>query len=96
MSFEYGWVRGSASAAFVFGTLAAGQVIGWTVLASIAWMQGGLLLLAAASALRLPARDQDTHANAGTSSFRAIRELMGIAVFRRVVLIAALVYGSHA
>ena len=35
-SFEYGWVRGCASAAFVFGTLVAGQVIGWTALTSIA------------------------------------------------------------
>src|SRR5262249_21317149 len=54
MGFEYGWVRGSASAAFVCGTLVAGQVIGWTALASIAWMHGVLLLGAAASATRLP------------------------------------------
>jgi PPP family 3-phenylpropionic acid transporter len=30
------------------------------------------------------------------SSFKAVRELMGIVLFRRVVLIAALVFGSHA
>jgi PPP family 3-phenylpropionic acid transporter len=57
MSFEYGWVRGSASAAFVFGTLVAGQVIGWTALTSIAWMHGVLLLGAAASTMLLPAPD---------------------------------------
>jgi PPP family 3-phenylpropionic acid transporter len=97
VNFEYGWVRGSASAAFVFGTLAAGQVIGWTALASIAWMHGALLLLAAASTMLLPARDTRTDASPRpSSSFRAIQELMGIVLFRRMVLVAALVYGSHA
>ena len=96
MSFEYGWVRGAASAAFVFGTLVAGQVIGWTALTSIAWMHGVLLLGAAASTMLLPAPDNKTDAAPEPSSFRAIRELMGIVVFRRMVLIAALVFGSHA
>jgi PPP family 3-phenylpropionic acid transporter len=94
--FEYGWVRGSASLAFVFGTLVAGQVIGWTTLASIAWMHGVLLLGAAASTVLLPAPDHDTHAAPEASSFGAVRELMGIAPYRRVVLVAALVFGSHA
>jgi PPP family 3-phenylpropionic acid transporter len=94
--FEYGWVRGSASAAFVFGTMIAGQVIGWAQLTSIAWMHAVLLLGAAASALLLPAPDNRTEAAPEPSSFRAVRELMGIVVFRHVVLIAALVYGSHA
>jgi len=94
--FEYGWVRGSASAAFVFGTLAAGQVIGWTTLTSIAWMHGVLLLGAAASTMLLPAPDGKTDAAPQPSSFGAISELMGIVPFRRMVLIAALVFGSHA
>jgi len=94
--FEYGWVRGSASLAFVFGTLVAGQVIGWTALTSIAWMQGGLLLGAAAGAMLLPAPDGRTSASREPTSFGAITELMGIAPFRRMVFIAALVFGSHA
>lgn len=94
--FEYGWVRGSASVAFVFGTLVAGQVIGWTSLTSIAWMHGILLLGAAASTVLLPAPDNKTGAAPEPSSFSAIRELMGIVLFRRMVLIAALVFGSHA
>lgn len=96
MGFEYGWVRGSASLAFVFGTLVAGQVIGWTSLTSIAWMHGALLLGAAASTMLLPAPDRKTGAVPEPSSFGAIRELMGIVPFRRMVLIAALVFGSHA
>ena len=94
--FEYGWVRGSASAAFVFGTLAAGQVIGWAALTSIAWMHGALLLLAAASTMLLPTPHNHANAASEPSSARAIRQLIGIVVFRRMVLIAALVYGSHA
>lgn len=94
--FEYGWVRGSASAAFVFGTLVAGQVIGWTALTSIAWMQGVLLLGTAASTMLLPAPGHKTRAAPEPSSSGAIRELMGIVAFRRMVLIAALVFGGHA
>jgi MFS transporter, PPP family, 3-phenylpropionic acid transporter len=96
MGFEYGWVRGSASLAFVFGTLIAGQVIAWTSLKSIAWMQGLLLLGAAASTKLLPAPDNKTDDAPEPSSFRAFSELMGIVLFRRMVLIAALVFGSHA
>jgi MFS transporter, PPP family, 3-phenylpropionic acid transporter len=96
IGFEYGWVRGSASAAFVIGTLAAGQIIGWTTLTSIAWMHGALLLGAAASIVLLPAPEHETSAVPEPSSFRAIRELMRIVLFRRMVLVAALVFGSHA
>lgn len=94
--FEYGWVRGSASLAFVVGTLVAGQVIGWAGLTSIAWMHGVLLLGAASSTMLLPAPDRGTSAAHEPSSFAAFRELMGIAAFRRMVLVAALVLGSHA
>ncbi|MDR6539099.1 MFS transporter [Variovorax soli] len=95
-AFDYGWVRGSASAAFVFGTLAAGQVIGWATLTSIAWMHGALLLLAAASTILLPTPHNHVKAASEPSSARAIGQLIGIVAFRRMVLIAALVYGSHA
>lgn len=94
--FEYGWVRGCASLAFVLGTLAAGQVIGWTSLTSVAWMHGGLLVGAAASAVLLPAPTGEVHSAAGPSSFSAIGELLALARFRRMVAVAALVFGSHA
>lgn len=94
--FEYGWVRGSASLAFVFGTLVAGQVIGWTGLTSITWMHGALFLGAAASTLLLPEPERGPRAVAEPSSFGAFRELMRIAPYRRMVFIAALVFGSHA
>jgi PPP family 3-phenylpropionic acid transporter len=96
MGFEYGWVRGSASAAFVLGTLLAGQVIGWTGLASIAWMHGVLLLGAVASTMLLPPEVEKSDVAPERSSFTSIRELMEIVGFRRMVLVAALVFGSHA
>jgi PPP family 3-phenylpropionic acid transporter len=59
-------------------------------------MHAVLLLGAAASVMLLPAPDDKTEAAPEPSSFRAIRELFGIVLFRRVVLIAALILGSHA
>src|ERR1700730_18655260 len=52
--FQYGWVRGAASAAFVVGVVGAGQVVGATSLGGIVWMNGTMLALAAVAALRLP------------------------------------------
>jgi len=94
--FEYGWVRGSASAAFVLGTIVAGQVIDSAELSAIVWMHVALLLGAASAAMLVPAPDRRAEAAPEPSSFIAVRELLGIVVYRRVILIAALVYGSHA
>jgi MFS transporter, PPP family, 3-phenylpropionic acid transporter len=52
--FQYGWVRGAASAAFVVGAVSAGQVVEATSLGGIVWMNGTLLALAAVAALWLP------------------------------------------
>src|ERR1700727_1895167 len=52
--FQYGWVRGGASAAFVVGAVGAGQVTQATRLGGIVWMNGTMLALAAVAALRLP------------------------------------------
>ena len=49
--FQYGWVRGGASAAFVVGAVGAGQVVQATSLGGIVWMNGTLLALAAVAAL---------------------------------------------
>src|SRR5262245_38061569 len=38
-AFEYGWVRGAASAAFIAGTLVAGQILVAADVSAIAWMQ---------------------------------------------------------
>jgi MFS transporter, PPP family, 3-phenylpropionic acid transporter len=96
--FEYGWVRGSASIAFIGGTLAAGQIVGTNDLSAIAWMQAALLAGVVLSAPLVPPLDTSSAQSGGqiSSTFGGIQELCRIALFRRVVLVAALVYGSHA
>ncbi|HWK68140.1 MAG TPA: MFS transporter [Rhizobiaceae bacterium] len=97
--FEYGWVRGAASAAFVAGTLAAGQALGYLDLSAIVWMHAALLAGALLGTVLVP--ESDTRAEraadpVGQSVMGGVRELLGLATFRRVIVIAALIYGSHA
>ncbi|MGI6853865.1 MFS transporter [Mesorhizobium sp. 1B3] len=97
--FEYGWVRGAASAAFIAGTLAAGQVVGHFDLSAIVWMHAALLAGALLGAVLVPESDTRAERAAdpiGESMIGGVRELLGLATFRRVIVIAALVYGSHA
>ncbi|MER8884768.1 MFS transporter [Mesorhizobium sp. M0816] len=97
--FEYGWVRGAASAAFVAGTLAAGQVLGDFELDAIIWMYAALLAGALAAAALVPESDTGAERAAdpvGQSVIGGLRELLGLPTFRRIVMIAALIYGSHA
>jgi len=95
-SFEYGWIRGSASAAFVAGTLIVGQLISQTELGPIIWMNVVLLLTAAAlTALLSEPATPEPHTNASLSAPK-LRELLGIPGFRALIVVSALVYGSHA
>lgn len=97
--FEYGWVRGAASAAFIAGTLAAGQVLGYFELTAIVWMHATLLAGALFGAALVPEADTRAERAADPVAYSLIggvRELLGLATFRRVIMIAALVYGSHA
>jgi MFS transporter, PPP family, 3-phenylpropionic acid transporter len=96
--FEYGWVRGTGSGVFIAGTLMAGQVVGAFGLASIVSLHAGLLAGAAVAALLLPA---PAHRSAGSVAREAlppggIGELLRIPLFRRLMLVTALVLGSHA
>ena len=51
--FEYGWVRGAGSAAFIVGSLIAGQAIVATDLNIIIWGSSTFLVAAAAAAIAL-------------------------------------------
>ncbi len=97
-NFEYGWVRGTGSAAFIFGTLVAGQVVGAAGLSSIVLMHAGLLVGAALVAWRVPeATSKPDAAAQGTASpAGGFAALLRMALFRRLLLVAALVLGSHA
>jgi PPP family 3-phenylpropionic acid transporter len=96
--FEYGWVRGTGSGVFVAGTLASGQVVGAWELPSIVVLHA-TLLLAAAAAARLVPEPGRRHAVAvapGPAPPAGVRHLLRTPRFRRVLLVAALVLGSHA
>ena len=95
--FEYGWVRGTGSGAFIAGTLISGQVVAALGLASIVPLQAGLLAGAALAALLLPALTAPKgHADTRETSPPGIGALLRIRLFRRLMLVAALVLGSHA
>ena len=91
--FQYGWVRGAASAAFVVGAVGAGQVVEATSLGSIVWMNGTMLALAALAALRLPRNALDRPIVRRQANVRALLAVPG---FLPLMALAALVLGSHA
>src|SRR6266404_2918417 len=93
--FEYGWIRGSASGAFVLGTLIIGQLISRTDLNPIIWMNVALLVAAAAATALLPHAQSEPHTSASPGTDE-VRGLLRISRFRILLVVSALVYGSHA
>jgi PPP family 3-phenylpropionic acid transporter len=94
--FEYGWVRGAGSAAFILGTIGSGELVQPLGLGVTLALQAALLVIAAIWISRVPnylaaPRASQNHAEDGT-----ISELLRLPAFRQVVLVAALVLGSHA
>jgi PPP family 3-phenylpropionic acid transporter len=94
--FEYGWVRGTGSAAFIGGTLLSGQAVSAWGLDVIVGLQALLLGTAAVAARVVP---ELRHARA-TVAVRApaggVLLLLRLPRFRQLVLVAALILGSHA
>ena len=95
--FEYGWIRGSASAAFVCGTLIIGQLISPTDLTRVIWLNAALLIAAAGATALVPkvAVQSPRHAGAWQVT-REVRGLLRLARFRILIVVSALIYGSHA
>jgi len=97
-AFEYGWVRGTGSAAFIAGVLVAGQIAGAWGLLPVLWLTAAGLLATALLTRFTP--DLAESANA-TIRKRKVTErdwlvLLREPAFVRMVLAAALVLGSHA
>ncbi|HLG45477.1 MAG TPA: MFS transporter [Reyranella sp.] len=90
---DYGWIRGSASAAFVAGTLLAGQLIGGGDLTPMVLMNAALLVAAAGATVIVPPA---VSATAEAPVRGEVRGLLRTRSFRALLLISALVYGSHA
>jgi PPP family 3-phenylpropionic acid transporter len=96
--FDYGWLRASGSAAFIIGTTASGWATGSASLPSIIWISGALLVIGGITALALPKLPGGYATIQGTRPplVRDWALLLRLAVYRRVLIIAALVEGSHA
>ena len=98
--FEYGWVRGAGSAAFILGTLLAGPAVGRFGLNAIISLNGALLGIAAWSAYRLPDPADASIPKASPTLTpdrqSGIGRLLRLPAFRRLMLVAALIQGSHA
>jgi PPP family 3-phenylpropionic acid transporter len=93
VGFEYGWARGSGSAAFVIGSLLSGQMIGMFAPVSALIGQATCLMLAAGAALVVPAiriQGDGPAERVRAGYLRCNRR------FVLLVLSAALVLGSHA
>lgn len=95
--FEYGWVRAAGSAAFIAGVLASGQLVGFAGLGIIVWLNAGLLAVAAGFSSIVP------NCVAGLQGMKGVPtqpgsvwSLLGIPVFRRLMIVVALIGGSHA
>jgi PPP family 3-phenylpropionic acid transporter len=95
--FEYGPIRGAASAAFLVGTLVIGQLIVPADLRPVIWLNAALLIVAAAATTMLP-RATPEHEPRGDTALAAakVRGLLALSAFRVVIAVSALVYGSHA
>ena len=90
--FSYGWVRGVGSASFVVGTLASGVLVARFGLDSIIVSASVLFVMMVAPIPWLP---QPPTASAGTVK-GALLILLAIPPYRRMLVIAAMVIGSHA
>ena len=96
--FEYGWVRATGSAAFIAGTLLSGAFVGWLGIGIIVWLNAGLLAVAACLGWRVPNRMAGAPAAApsAAASQGSMKDLLGIPAFVRLMIVAALIGGSHA
>jgi MFS transporter, PPP family, 3-phenylpropionic acid transporter len=99
-AFNYSWVRGAGSAAFIAGSLLSGQLINGFGLSIVIVLNAGLLAIASLSVFITPPPDPAEYVPASITKLegggRGLRQLLAIPLYRRVVLVAALVFGSHA
>jgi PPP family 3-phenylpropionic acid transporter len=99
--FEYGWVRGAGSGAFVVGTLVAGQMLTLSVTepSVIVFAHATLLGVAMVSVASVPglaSRQTPDASLEPQSMLGGLREAFDSRPFRYVVAVSALVLGSHA
>jgi PPP family 3-phenylpropionic acid transporter len=105
--FDYGTVRGTGSGAFILGSILSGQAVGIAGLGMAMWLNAGLLAAAALSAVQVRPLSRAAGAAmqpaaqyggryAGQHVAHHVGALLRLPAFRRVMLVAALILGSHA
>jgi len=93
--FEYGWVRGAGSAAFILGSVLSGQAVGHFGIAAVVWLNAALLSAAAFAALLVPQLLPTQTVARATAGVRGVGALLRLPLYRRVVLVAALILGTR-
>lgn len=97
---EYGWLRGAGSAAFVLGSVLSGNAIGHFGIGIIVLLNAALFAAAALCAPRvpvlLPPGPRRLLPPAASAEGGDLRALLKLPMFKRLMLVAALVLGSHA
>jgi PPP family 3-phenylpropionic acid transporter len=88
---DYGRVRAVGSVSFVVTAGVAGLLAERAGAGGIAWLLAGTLAVAAVAALALP--PAEATARRGAGAFRAV---LALPAFRRLLLVSALIQGSHA
>jgi MFS transporter, PPP family, 3-phenylpropionic acid transporter len=93
--FEYGWVRATGSAAFIAGLIVSGRAVGLLGLVATIWLNALLLVGSSLAAMSLP----NIHVRGVSPNIERagnFGKLLEMRPFRRLLLVAALVLGSHA
>jgi len=96
--FEYGWVRGAGSAAFAIGAVICGQVVSVSGYGSALIAQAVFLAAAAVAVFLVPEIHVFRDSRMGGSGFAmpGFSVLLHNRPFRLLVLVAAIIVGSHA
>ncbi len=94
--FTYGPVRGAGSAAFILGTLSSGWAVSGFGIGAIVWLSAFLLAATAGAAATAPLLPPLAAAPLRRAATPGLGPLLQLASFRRLVLVAALILGSHA
>ena len=92
-AFDYGRVRAAGSIAFILAALLAGQAVAGFGADAAVWLMAAGFVATALAALTLPRAEARPAAPAGLAGFLAP---LRIPAFRSLLLVSALVQGSHA
>jgi PPP family 3-phenylpropionic acid transporter len=93
---EYGWIRAAGSAAFVVGATLGGWVVASAGLIALPWAAGMVLAIGGLVSLLLPALRAEWPRAARRVGMRDLPLLLRLPVYRRMLVVAALIEGSHA